>query len=406
MAFVTETYDFALPRGINIPNPFVFKGILRIAGLLGAGLLAGSCLMTALGTVEAVLPAFVPLAPVMRRLPAAAPHQLAVVDHKIGMGHVIRQRFIEAYTADAPYSNLDWRRNKAIADAPIIADVGPESVIEDQPVAMAEIVEPRAERVAQLAPTQDVISPAVLASASLAAQTAAQDYSASPVAALPSGDAVPVPMTAPDSQMARAPIENDTDSFLPDDVPFPGQKPVIDKPVIAKPEKQEKTQLAYAPPSGQTENIQRGLFGRLFGQAARNKTAIYDISAATVYLPSGEKLEAHSGMGHMRDNPRYVDQKMRGATPPSTYKLRMRESLFHGVEAVRLLPADGRNPYNRDGLLAHTYMLRRAGDSNGCVVFKDYKRFLNAFKRGEFDKMIVVTSMSSSSKPARIASIF
>ncbi len=53
MAFVTETYNFALPRGINIPNPFVFKGILRIAGLLGTGLLAGSCLMTALGTVEA-----------------------------------------------------------------------------------------------------------------------------------------------------------------------------------------------------------------------------------------------------------------------------------------------------------------------------------------------------------------
>jgi hypothetical protein len=213
-------------------------------------------------------------------------------------------------------------------------------------------------------------------------------------------------MAAPDAQIARAPIEDDTDSFLPDDVPFPGQKPVIDRPTVTKPQKQEKTQLAYAPPSGQTENIQRGLFGRLFGQAAHNKTAIYDISAATVYLPSGEKLEAHSGMGHMRDNPRYVDQKMRGATPPSTYKLQMRESLFHGVEAVRLLPADGRNPYNRDGLLAHTYMLRRAGDSNGCVVFKDYARFLRAFKRGEVNRMIVVTSMSSSSKPARIASIF
>jgi hypothetical protein len=73
---------------------------------------------------------------------------------------------------------------------------------------------------------------------------------------------------------------------------------------------------------------------------------------------------------------------------------------------VRLLPADGRNPYNRDGLLAHTYMLRRAGDSNGCVVFKDYARFLRAFKRGEVNRMIVVTSMSSSSKPARVASIF
>ncbi|GAA5622159.1 hypothetical protein Brsp04_02045 [Brucella sp. NBRC 12952] len=282
MAFVTDTYDFALPRGISIPNPFVFKGILRVAALLGAGLLAGSCLMTTLSTVEAVLPAFVPLAPAMRRLPAATPHQLAVVDQKIGMGHVIRQRFIEAYTADAPYSNLDWRRSKVAEDAPIIADVGPEAVIEAEPVAMAAVIEPRAERVAPPAPAQDVVSLAVIASATSAAQTAAQDYSASAIAALPSGDAIPVPMAAPDAQIARAPIEDDTDSFLPDDVPFPGQKPVIDRPTVTKPQKQEKTQLAYAPPSGQTENIQRGLFGRLFGQAAHNKTAIYDISAATV----------------------------------------------------------------------------------------------------------------------------
>lgn len=406
MAFVTETYDFVLPRGINIPNPFVFKGILRVVAVLGASLLAGSCLMTALGTVEAVLPAFVPMAPVIRRLPTATPHQLAVVDQKIGMGHVIRQRFIDAYTADAPYSNLDWRRNKAIADAPIIADVGPEAVIEDVPVAVTPVIEPREERVVTTTLKQDVVSPTIIASATSAAQMAAQDYSARLQAALPSGDAIPVPMSAPDAKTAQASIEDDTDSFLPDDVPFPGRKPVINKPGVAKPEKQEKAQLAYAPPTGKTENIQRGLFGRLFGQAAHGRTAIYDISAATVYLPSGEKLEAHSGMGHMRDNPRYVNQKMRGATPPSTYKLQMRESLFHGVEAVRLLPVDGRNPYNRDGLLAHTYMLRRAGDSNGCVVFKDYKRFLSAFKRGEFDKMIVVTSMSSSSKPARIASIF
>lgn len=38
MAFVTETYDFVLPRGINIPNPFVFKGILRVVAVLGASL--------------------------------------------------------------------------------------------------------------------------------------------------------------------------------------------------------------------------------------------------------------------------------------------------------------------------------------------------------------------------------
>lgn len=126
--------------------------------------------MTALGTVEAVLPAFVPMAPVIRRLPTATPHQLAVVDQKIGMGHVIRQRFIDAYTADAPYSNLDWRRNKAIADAPIIADVGPEAVIEDVPVAVTPVIEPREERVVTTTLKQDVVSPTIIASATSAAQ--------------------------------------------------------------------------------------------------------------------------------------------------------------------------------------------------------------------------------------------
>lgn len=107
----------------------------------------------------------------------------------------------------------------------------------------------------------------------------------------------------------------------------------------------------------------------------------------------------------MRDNPRYVSQKNRGPTPPHTYDLRMREALFHGVQAIRLTPVDGNNRYNRDGLLAHTFMLGRRGDSNGCVVFKDYARFLRAFKRGEVNRMVVVAHMPSS-KPARIASLF
>jgi hypothetical protein len=45
-----------------------------------------------------------------------------------------------------------------------------------------------------------------------------------------------------------------------------------------------------------------------------SRTAIYDISARTVYLPSGEKLEAHSGLGDKLDDPRYVHVKMRGPT--------------------------------------------------------------------------------------------
>ncbi len=125
-----------------------------------------------------------------------------------------------------------------------------------------------------------------------------------------------------------------------------------------------------------------------------NGTAIYDISAGVVHLPSGERLEAHSGIGKMRDNPDFVHVKMRGATPPSSYRLTMRESLFHGVEAIRLTPENGVNPHGRNGLLAHTYMLAKRGESNGCVVFKDYQKFLAAFKRGEVRRIVVVPKLS------------
>ena len=36
-------------------------------------------------------------------------------------------------------------------------------------------------------------------------------------------------------------------------------------------------------------------------------TAIYDIAAHTVYLPNGQKLEAHSGLCSLLDDPRHVD---------------------------------------------------------------------------------------------------
>ena len=68
------------------------------------------------------------------------------------------------------------------------------------------------------------------------------------------------------------------------------------------------------------------------------QTAVYDISARAVYLPNGTKLEAHSGLGGLMDNPAYVDQRMVGATPPNVYDLKPREKLFHGVAALRMTP--------------------------------------------------------------------
>ena len=120
-------------------------------------------------------------------------------------------------------------------------------------------------------------------------------------------------------------------------------------------------------------------------------TAVYDITAKTVYLPDGTKLEAHSGLGSNLDDPRSSRVRMRGVTPPHIYNLKPREALFHGVPALRLTPIGGENAiYGRDGLLAHTFMLGPNGDSNGCVSFKDYSAFLDAYRNKGIRKLAVL----------------
>jgi type VI secretion system (T6SS) effector TldE1-like protein len=132
-------------------------------------------------------------------------------------------------------------------------------------------------------------------------------------------------------------------------------------------------------------------------------TAVYDISAHAVYLPSGLSLEAHSGIGSLRDDPAHVHQRMVGATPPATYDLKLREQLFHGVQAIRMLPANGSDTLGRSGLLAHSYMLGPNGDSNGCVSIKNYDRFLKAFNDGEINRLVVVPSMRNTTSAAQRA---
>lgn len=165
----------------------------------------------------------------------------------------------------------------------------------------------------------------------------------------------------------------------------------FDKLFHSEPE-QRGPQLAYASPGG------GGLFG-LGGSfpsspapvSARGGVAVYDISAHTVYLPNGQALEAHSGLGEYFDNPSFVHVKMRGPTPPATYRLSLRESLFHGVQALRLTPLDS-GVHGRVGLLAHTFMLGARGDSNGCVSFRNYRPFLDAYMRGEISQLKVVAT--------------
>ncbi|PDT91259.1 hypothetical protein CO669_04365 [Bradyrhizobium sp. Y36] len=131
----------------------------------------------------------------------------------------------------------------------------------------------------------------------------------------------------------------------------------------------------------------------MFGGAPpyERDTAVYDITAKTVYLPDGTKLEAHSGLGSNLDDPRSQRTRMRGVTPPHIYTLKPREALFHGVPALRLTPIGGESAiYGRDGLLAHTFMLGPNGDSNGCVSFKDYYAFLDAYRNKGIRKLAVL----------------
>jgi Protein of unknown function (DUF2778) len=122
-------------------------------------------------------------------------------------------------------------------------------------------------------------------------------------------------------------------------------------------------------------------------------TAVYDISARTVYLPDGTRLEAHSGLGNALDDPRYVSERARGPTPPHVYQLTLREGSFHGVQALRLNPIGEGGIYGRAGLLAHPFMLGPNGDSNGCVSVKDYNAFLRAYENGQINKLVVVARL-------------
>jgi hypothetical protein len=241
--------------------------------------------------------------------------------------------------------------------------------------------------------TRPVTAPSVAAQA---VAVAALEDAPPPVGTLPQGP----------FSLVLAEEEPAADDDISASVPLPGIRPrrPADDAVLPSAKTLKRAPaalLAYAPQDNDIRDSAPSYRpAPLF--AARGRTAIYDIAAATVYMPNGERLEAHSGMGPMLDNPRYVNKRMRGPTPPHTYNLTMREALFHGVEAIRLNPVDPSKIYGRDGLLAHTYMLGRRGDSNGCLVFKDYRRFLAAFKRGEVTQLVVVARMSSAS--TRVAS--
>jgi len=63
------------------------------------------------------------------------------------------------------------------------------------------------------------------------------------------------------------------------------------------------------------------------------------------------------------------------------------------VQALRLIPLDEGKTFGRTGLLAHSFMLGPRGDSNGCVSFRNYNAFLQAYESHQIKRLVVVTRL-------------
>lgn len=225
--------------------------------------------------------------------------------------------------------------------------------------------------------------------------------------------APPVTAPAPAAVLSGAPLPPRRDvASIEDAVPLPPSRPTAfaapPAPASAadslSPSRSLGPALAYAAPDTSaaapaTPAKATSIFSIFSPQPIRpagydDHTAVYDISGRVLYMPDGTKIEAHSGLGEFIDDPNHVNEHAKGATPPDLYDLQLRESLFHGVAAIRLLPVGGDSAvYGREGLLAHPFMMGDNGDSNGCVSIKDYDAFLKAFQEGKITRLAVVAKI-------------
>jgi hypothetical protein len=319
---------------------------------------------------------------VVAALPEPAP-MIAAPATTVASGPALS--FADRFAAAAPQGV----ESKPQVDAPKLADASMPKEILPQPapvkVAAAPPLSPAPVKTAAATPT--LPAPAKVAAAA-PAPAPVQMAAVTPGPARPPAEARKSPMTSVRdmAQRAKAAVMSIASA----------DKPSIVEKLWGKPQPKGSL-LAYASADvsstsslGPTQNPALGGAQPRYDQS----TAVYDISAHMVYLPDGSKLEAHSGLGRQLDDPSSANIRMRGVTPPHLYELTPREALFHGVPALRLNPVGGEETiYGRSGLLAHTFMLGPNGDSNGCVSFRDYNAFLNAYRNQGIKRLAVVASI-------------
>jgi hypothetical protein len=373
MAFAVEKFSHIAPRGTSGSTAKATRKRFSGGVLLGVGIAAGLWMVATFAAVQTIGPS----------LPSGIEAKL---ETSLGLNPIIRKAPQERLVRLAKFSRLTVRPRMQLA--------------------ATATTQKQVAAVATARPAGDFIEKTqVLALARAATATGdGLTTGSTPVSANALVETVSLAeqgVTKPFNLVISEAAQADG---LPDLGPLPLAKP-RDLAASRKPA-EKPVELAYARPGPSAMDDEEREAQTSF--RGRKGTAYYDISAGVVYMPNGEKLEAHSGIGKMRDNPKYTHVKMKGPTPPGTYKVTMREALFHGVAAVRLTPTNGIAPLGRTGLLAHSYLLRsNPGDSHGCVAFADYPRFLKAFRRGEITHMVIVPSMKGKMAPNRtLASLF
>ncbi|MBY3540182.1 DUF2778 domain-containing protein [Rhizobium laguerreae] len=443
MACAVGTFDDVTPLGGSAFRWRRSRGFLY--GVVGAGFLTSTWLIATFATMHSIAAPYSPsdrlaqlgaaptVAPSTRHerlIHVGKADRLAAFDAKpkVPLTASRIQSHAEKTAAAATALAVLAKNNRLAmaAEQPVVAAISDsakfrkDDVIAAAPVELASAEteeEEDGDRI--IVPSKEAVAAAELPTLLALADAGSRQIAPAPVeptasplktASIPASEPAPVVVAAaedaPPFDLVLAPNE--------DSVPLPMARPdgLVGKPTpLSKgSERSGEPVLAYAQPNAPIEDDEDDAVPRydkpVFSPKLRAGVAIYDIENSTVYLPNGERLEAHSGLGKMRDKPRFANKKMHGPTPPHTYVLTMRESLFHGVEALRLTPIEGSDAiYDRVGLLAHTYMLGKNGDSNGCVSFKDYRRFLAAYKRGDIKQLVVVPRLNN--KPSStLASLF
>ena len=418
MSYTTATLSDVGSFDDLVSPPAGFRPVALGVTVIGCGILGTALVVTAMTATSMLLDSLSSAPKIWARGPAAPPP--AVVASRQGQpegapspapapmatepGRTPGPGLAAKPSPAAPAHAPPVAAAPSVAAAPPVAGTAPLPPVRDLP----DLALPPVAGGAPLPPVRP--APGVLP---LAPLTTTPGSPLAAVTATPSEPPPPVIAAA-----SVVPLPPKRPSIIPEGVPAPA--PETSLPSAARPNRGvvhsspgESTQqkLAVAPeatasPARDNRNIFQKFFDALKGSPAPSRvgsrTAVYDISSHTVVLPDGERLEAHSGLGSRFDDPRSGSDRNVGVTPPHLYQLSLRQQLFHGVAALRLNPVGDGTMYGRVGMLAHSYMLGSRGESNGCVSFKNYAKFLRAYQSGEVTHLVVVAHASDA--PMSVAS--